>query len=294
MENLVTSFLRYVLVEKGLAATTIQSYRSDLRKFSSFLKRSKLQLEDVRTRHIVDYLAELYRMNLDSRTVARHLVSLRHLLRFAVSEGLLKTDPAENLESPRFHPKLPTHLNSVDVQKLLQAPDRRTAAGLRDLAMMEVIYSAGLRVSELVTLKLQDMNLESGFLRCIGKGDKERLVPLGRPAVAAVCEYLRNGRGKILRGRSSPHLFVTRLGKRMSRVMYGKRLKEYGRKAGLRGNLSPHKLRHTFATHLLEGGADLRSLQMMLGHADISTTQIYTHVAQERMKAVYKAHHPRA
>jgi integrase/recombinase XerD len=231
---------------------------------------------------------------LDSRTVARHLVSMRHLLRFAVSEGLLADDPAVNIESPRFRQKLPTHLSVAETERLLAQPDVGTPEGLRDRAMIELLYSTGLRVSELVSLNISDLNMDAGFLRCIGKGDKERLVPVGQAAVSAVQRYLRDARPQLMRGRGSRHLFVSRLGRGMGRMRFWQLLKRYGRKAGLRRELAPHQLRHSFATHLLEGGADLRSVQMMLGHADISTTQIYTHVVQERLKQIYDAHHPRS
>jgi integrase/recombinase XerD len=294
MESLVRSFLSYLQVEKGLAKSSISAYAGDLRKFAAFAEKRKLKLTGVRSEHVVDYLAGLYRMRLDSRSVARHLVSLRHMLRFAVSEGLLETDPAENMEAPRFRQRLPTHLSVEEARRLIEQPDTGTPEGLRDRAMIELLYSTGMRVSELMGLKPEDMNLESGVLRCIGKGDKERLIPVGRAAIAAVQNYLAGGRSRILHGRSCVYLFMTRRAQRMARETFWLRLKAYGRSAGLRSGLTPHKLRHTFATHLLEGGADLRSVQMMLGHADISTTQIYTHVVQERLKQVYKAHHPRA
>jgi integrase/recombinase XerD len=294
MESLLRSFLSYLQVEKGLAKSSIGSYGGDLRKFVAFAEKRELKLGDIRSEHVVDYLAGLYRMKLDSRSVARHLVSLRHMLRFAVSEGLLETDPSENMEAPRFRQRLPTHLSVEEARRLIEQPDTSTPAGVRDKAMIELLYSTGMRVSELVGLRAEDVNMESGVLRCIGKGDKERLIPVGRAAITAMQEYLKRGRPQILHGRSCVYLFMTRRAQRMARATFWSSLKAYGRKAGLRTKLTPHQLRHTFATHLLEGGADLRSVQMMLGHADISTTQIYTHVAQERLKQVYKAHHPRA
>jgi integrase/recombinase XerD len=294
MENLIHSFLSYLRVEKGLAASTIKSYAGDLRKFAAFAEKRHLSLRHLRSDQVVEYLATLYRMQLDSRTVARHLVSLHHLLRFAVSEGLLAEDPAMNVESPRFRQKLPTHLTIAETENLLDQPDVRTPEGLRDRAMIELLYSTGLRVSELVNLNINNVNMDAGFLRCIGKGDKERLVPVGQVAINAVQRYLRDARPQLMRGRSSRQLFVSRLGRAMGRLRFWQLLKRYGRKAGLRRVLTPHQLRHSFATHLLEGGADLRSVQMMLGHADISTTQIYTHVVQERLKQIYDAHHPRS
>jgi integrase/recombinase XerD len=294
MENLIRSFLSYLRVEKGLAPLTIKSYAGDLRKFAVFAEQHKLKLAQLRSDDVVEYLTMLYKLKLDSRSVARHLVSLRHLLRFAVSEGLIAEDPAMNVESPRFRQRLPTHLSVTETEKLLAQPDIGTPEGLRDRAMIELLYSTGLRVSELVNLNIKDLNMDAGFLRCIGKGDKERLVPAGQVAIHAVQRYLRDARPQLMRGRSSPHLFVSRRGQFMSRMRFWQLLKIYGRSAGLRRELTPHQLRHSFATHLLEGGADLRSVQMMLGHADISTTQIYTHVVQERLRQIYDAHHPRS
>lgn len=294
VESAIRGFLNYVRVEKGLAENTLAAYGRDLAKFQSFAEKAKLHLAGVRRDHVVDFLGSLYRQKLDSRSVARHLVTLRNFFRFALSEGLAKDDPTLNLESPRVWKTLPTFLSIEEVDRLLAVPDAGTPRGLRDKAMIELLYSTGLRVSELVALRTGNLDLQSGCLRCIGKGDKERLVPVGRQAVAAVQQYLYDGRGKLLRGRPSPYLFLNRLGGKLSRVGFWKILTGYGKKAGLRRKLSPHKLRHSFATHLLERGADLRSVQLMLGHADISTTQIYTHVIQERLKQVYKAHHPRA
>jgi integrase/recombinase XerD len=299
METNIHVFLSYLRVDRGLSQNTILAYGRDLKKFRLFAaKRGRHRIESVNREDIVDFLASLYREKLDSRSVARHLVSLRGLFKFALMEDLVSTDPTENLESPRIRRSLPTYLRAEEVDRLLQAPDPATPIGLRDRAMLEVLYSSGLRVSELANLRLADIDARMGCLRCIGKGDKERLVPIGRKAIAAVEQYLENARPKFLRfGRPGPHnqvLFLTRDGRRLSRISIWKILHDYGVKLGLRGRLTPHKLRHSFATHLLEGGADLRSVQLMLGHADISTTQIYTHVVEERLKQIYKAHHPRA
>jgi len=294
---LIVSFLNYIKVEKGLAANTLAAYERDLRKFEIFTEKRGLSLEAVGRDHIVDFLGDLYRQGLDSRSVARHLVSLRNFFRFALTEEALSADPTLNLESPKTRRSLPVYLRMEDVDRLLEQPDPGTPYGLRDRALLEVLYSTGLRVSELVNLRVSDMEMRMGCLRCIGKGDKERLVPVGKRALAAVQGYLANSRPLLLRGReakTAPWLFVNRFGNRLSRVAVWRLLAAYGRRAGIRVRLSPHKLRHSFATHLLERGADLRSVQLMLGHADISTTQIYTHVMEERLKQVYKAHHPRA
>jgi integrase/recombinase XerD len=295
---LVVSFMNYIKVEKGLAANTLAAYDQDLRKFEAFAEKHGLSLEAVSREHIVDFLGDLYRQGLDSHSVARHMASLRNFFRFGLAEGAVSLDPMLNLESPKTRRRLPVYLRMEDVDRLLNQPDLSTPYGLRDHAILEVLYSTGLRVSELVNLKVSDLEMRVGCLRCIGKGDKERLVPVGRKALAAVRAYLEKSRPQLLGKRetvkASPWLFVNRFGNRLSRIAIWRLLTAYGRRAGIRARLSPHKLRHSFATHLLERGADLRSVQLMLGHADISTTQIYTHVVEERLKQVYKAHHPRA
>jgi integrase/recombinase XerD len=291
----ISSFLTHVRVEKGLSSNTVSAYRRDLVKFNDFARKRKLSLEAVRRDDVVDFLAGLYRQKLESKTVARHLVSLRNFFRFAQIQGLIPEDPSVNLESPKIHRNLPGYLRLDDVERLLDQPDVKTARGLRDRAMLEVLYSTGLRVSELIGLRTSDLDAKIGCLRCIGKGDKERIVPVGKKAIVIVEKYLRDSRPKLLgKGTGNPALFVNRRGKSLSRVGVWKILAAYGRQAGMSTALTPHMLRHSFATHLLERGADLRSVQLMLGHADISTTQIYTHVVEERLKQIYKAHHPRA
>jgi integrase/recombinase XerD len=291
----ISSFLTHVKVEKGLSSNTVSAYRRDMAKFDEFAKKRKLSLERVTRDDLVDFLAGLYRLNLESRTVARHLVTLRNFFRFAQTQELIAADPSINLESPKIRRSLPGYLRLEEVERLLEQPDSGTALGLRDRAMLEVLYSTGLRVSELISLRITDLDSKVGCVRCIGKGDKERIVPVGRKALSMVGKYLREARPQLLgKLRGSPTLFVNRRGVSLSRVGVWKILSGYGRRAGLRVALTPHMLRHSFATHLLERGADLRSVQMMLGHADISTTQIYTHVVEERLKQIYKAHHPRA
>jgi integrase/recombinase XerD len=323
LQATIVSFLNYVKVEKGLAANTLAAYARDLRKFEAFAQKRGLDLQTVSRDHIVDFLGDLYRLGLDSHTVSRHTVSLRNFFRFALAEEAIPSDPTLNLETPKTRRTLPVYLRMEDIDRLLVQPNPGTPFGLRDRAILEVLYSTGLRVSELINLKVCDMEMRMGCLRCVGKGDKERLVPTGRKALAAVKEYLEKARPHLLRredgaspqgarlrsrsaasaraeGRAagaagtSSWMFVNRHGTRLSRTSVWRLLSAYGRRAGIRARLSPHKLRHSFATHLLERGADLRSVQLMLGHADISTTQIYTHVMEERLKAIYKAHHPRA
>lgn len=292
----ISSFLLHVKVEKGLSPNTVSAYRRDLAKFQLFAQKRKVTLESVSRDDLVDFLAGLYRQKLESRTVARHLVTLRNFFRFAQVQDIVPADPSVNLESPKIRRSLPGYLRLEEVERLLEQPDAGTALGLRDRAMLEVLYSTGLRVSELIGLKIADLDAKVGCVRCIGKGDKERIVPVGRKAIAMVEKYLREARPQLLgKGRApSQALFVNRRGGAISRVAVWKILSAYGRRAGLRQALTPHMLRHSFATHLLERGADLRSVQLMLGHADISTTQIYTHVVEERLKQIYKAHHPRA
>jgi integrase/recombinase XerD len=264
-------------------------------KFSDFAQKRNLSLAAVRSDELMDFLAGLYRQRLESKSVARHLVSLRNFFRFAQTQELIAEDPSVNLESPKIRRSLPGYLRLEEVERLLTQPDAKTPFGLRDRAMLEVLYSAGLRVSELVGLRVGDLDTKVGCVRCIGKGDKERIVPIGKKALGMVERYLREARPKLLgKASGSPTLFVNRRGGALSRVGVWKILSSYGRRAGLRVALTPHMLRHSFATHLLERGADLRSVQLMLGHADISTTQIYTHVVEERLKQIYKAHHPRA
>jgi integrase/recombinase XerD len=293
----ISSFLTHVQVEKGLATNTVSAYRRDLAKFDDFAKKRKLALESVKRDDLVDFLASLYRQKLESKTVARHLVTLRNFFRQAQVQELISEDPTAHLESPKIRRSLPGYLRLDEVEKLLELPDQGTPLGLRDRAMLEVLYSTGLRVSELTGLRVTDLDTKVGCVRCIGKGDKERIVPVGRKALAIVERYLRDGRTALIgtmRGSAGAFLFVNRRGGRISRVGVWKILSAYGRKAALRVPLTPHMLRHSFATHLLERGADLRSVQLMLGHSDISTTQIYTHVVEERLKQIYKAHHPRA
>ena len=293
----IASYLTHVQVEKGLASNTLSAYRRDMAKFEDFAKKRKLALNAVKRDDLVDFLASLYRQKLESKTVARHLVTLRNFFRHAQVQGSISEDSTAHLESPKIRRSLPGYLRLEEVEKLLELPDQKTPLGLRDRAMLEVLYSTGLRVSELTSLRVNDLDMKVGCVRCIGKGDKERLVPVGRKALGIVERYLRDGRTALIgpgRGSAGAFLFVNRRGGRISRVGVWKIFSAYGRKAGLRVPLTPHMLRHSFATHLLERGADLRSVQLMLGHSDISTTQIYTHVVEERLKQIYKAHHPRA
>jgi integrase/recombinase XerD len=294
LESDIRTFLNCLRVEKGLSQNTIDAYQRDIGKFAEFVKKRGLSTKDVRRSDIVDFLASLYNRRLDSRSVARHLVTLRNFFRFALMEGYIEEDPAATVESPKFRRSLPQFLSLDEVERLLRQPDTSTMIGLRDKAMIELMYSCGLRVSELCGVRVADLKMDEGSLRCVGKGDKERIVPVGRRALEGVQAYYRGARPRLLRGGASPYLFLNQRGGKMDRIAFWKALAHYGRIAGIRKHVKPHMLRHSFATHLLDRGADLRAVQMMLGHSDISTTQIYTHVVEERLKQVYKAHHPRA
>ncbi|MGA3325266.1 MAG: site-specific tyrosine recombinase XerD [Terriglobia bacterium] len=290
----VQLFLEFARVEKGLAANSIEAYLRDLTEFSAFLHRRGKSPSAVGRDDIRAFLKELYDRDLGARSVARHLVSLRNLFRFLVREGRLTGDPTAEVEAPKLDQSLPWYLSPEEVDRLLGQPDVSTPLGLRDKAMLELLYATGMRVSELVHVGAADIDKELGIIRCLGKGNKERLIPVGKSALRAVEAYLLAGRAVLAGKRDSPWLFLNRRGGRLSRVGFWKILKAHGRCAGLATGLAPHMLRHSFAVHLLERGADLRSIQLMLGHSDISTTQIYTHVLKERLKQVYQSHHPRA
>jgi len=288
------SFLSYIRVEKGLAANTVASYRRDLVEFITFLRREHRQLGVIRREDLREYLKTLHDRELKARSVARHLVSLRNLFRFLLKEGNIRSDPTAEIDAPRIGRSLPKYLTVGEVDALLQQPDPASPAGLRDKALLELLYATGMRVSELVHLCWEDFEINLGLVRCRGKGSKERLIPVGKSALRAVEAYVERGRPTLAKSAKAPFLFLNQRGGRLSRVGFWKLLRAYGRAAGIATPLTPHVLRHSFATHLLERGADLRSIQLMLGHSDISTTQIYTHVLKERLKQVYHEHHPRA
>jgi integrase/recombinase XerD len=294
MDPLIDAFLEHLIVERGLAQNSLEAYRRDLVRYSAHLTARDRQVTSLDRAEVPRYLLTLREAGLSPRSVARHLSAIRQFHRFLVREGHASEDPTSHLESPRPWRRLPTVLSSDEVDRLL-APGQPTAPqGLRDRAMLEVLYASGLRVSELVGLRLADLNLAGGILRVLGKGNKERLVPIGDAAVESLRIYLADGRPKLERRRASPHLFLGRHGRGLTRQMFWQLLKRYVRAAGITKPVTPHTLRHSFATHLLERGADLRSVQLMLGHADIGTTQIYTHLTRAHLKAIYDKHHPRA
>ncbi len=292
-DSYVPLYLDYLAVEKGLAKNSLTSYATDLRKFVAFLDDKGIALEDVQRLHIVRYFQALRSAGISARSVARALAAIRGMFRFLVAEKHLKADPTENIENPKLWTTLPKSLQPSEVEALLRAPDRTTPDGLRDAAMLELLYATGLRVSELIHVKIEDLVMDAGFLRTFGKGSKERIVPFGDAARDSIVAYLERGRPELVKA-ADPHLFLSRRGRAMSRQSFWMKIVKYARLAGITSQISPHVLRHSFATHLLENGADLRSVQMMLGHSDISTTQIYTHVSRARLQKMYEQFHPRA
>ena len=293
-EILLDQYLNYLLVEKGLSKITLESYSRDIIRYQEYLRRhGKTNVSEDDTTFIIKYLIHLRKDGLVARSRARHLVSLRGLYRFLVQEKILANDPTGLVDLPKTSLKLPDVLSFEDINLLLKAPDGKKPLGARDAAMLEILYAAGLRVSELVNLKVQDVNIEAGFVRIFGKGSKERIVPIGLHAKEKILHYLENFRQPLLKTISSPFLFVARAGKPMTRQGFWKLLRRYALQAGLAKKITPHSFRHSFASHLLEGGADLRAVQVMLGHVDISTTQIYTHVAREHLKKIHTKFHPR-
>ncbi|HET7435159.1 MAG TPA: site-specific tyrosine recombinase XerD [Thermoanaerobaculia bacterium] len=286
-------FLDYLAVEKGLAKNSLSSYRIDLRHFGHYLSEQRIELDRVERIHLVKYFHALRAAGIAPRSVARALAAIRGLFRFLVAERHLKTDPTENLENPKLWSTLPKSLQPDEVEALLNAPDRETPEGLRDRAMLELLYATGLRVSELIHVRIDDLVMDAGFLRTMGKGSKERIVPFGDTAKEAILAFLERGRAAFDK-HADPYLFLSVRGRPMTRQAFWMKIVKYARVAGIATHISPHVLRHSFATHLLENGADLRSVQMMLGHSDISTTQIYTHVSRARLQKLYETYHPRA
>lgn len=295
MEPLIESFIDYLTVERGLAANTLDSYGRDLKQYCRYLEEGlKISARDASRTTVVAYLLHLQKQGRTTATIARRLAALKSFYQFLVQERLLADDPTADLESPKQQKKLPRVLTVKEVELLLNQPRPLLPSGRRDKAMLEVLYATGIRVSELVSLDVGDVNLNLGYVRCLGKGNKERIVPVGSAAIRAVASYLERAREELLRDANERALFVNHVGKRLTRQGFWKIIKRYAREAGINKPITPHTLRHSFATHLLENGADLRSVQELLGHADISTTQIYTHVTRGHLKDVYAQAHPRA
>jgi integrase/recombinase XerD len=294
MDQLVDQYINFLVVEKGMSAQTIEAYASDLSAFLSFLKNLEIhRIDQADTTVILKYVIDMRKTGRGARTRARHLVSLRGFFHYLKKMAILNQNPAEMIDRPKSGFKLPDVLSINQVSLLLATPNREMPIGLRDAAMLELIYAAGLRVSELIGLQMNSLNLEAGFVRVIGKGSKERIVPIGRKAIDCLSHYLESARNYQLKGQNSLYVFIARAGNPMTRQAFWKLLKRYTLQAGITQKVTPHTLRHSFASHLLEGGADLRAVQGMLGHVDIATTQIYTHIAQKRLVEIHRKHHPR-
>lgn len=289
----IRAFLAFCRMEKGLSRNSLEAYARDLSHFRAFAeKQTDGEYPDAEL--LVSYVNLLYSKGLENRSIARRLSALRGFFRYLQAEGEIVSDPSEHLHSPKQWSTLPKFLNREEIEKLIGAPDMSRPAGVRDRAMLELLYATGMRVTELIELRLAALDMQMGLVRVTGKGNKQRLVPVHEQALVAVRQYVETARPALLKGRSSPVLFVTARGGGMTRQAFWVAIKAAGKKAGIFRDLSPHVLRHTFATHLLEGGADLRSVQAMLGHADISTTEIYTHVVRSRLRETVDRHHPRA
>lgn len=295
MNQLIDSFLIYLTAVKGLSKNTLESYGKDVLKLAVFLEEKNItSIDRVEYKHILDFLTHLKEQRLKPRSISRTLISIRQFFKFLLTEKCIESDPTFLIRAPKTKRVLPDVLSFEEVERLLSPPDESSPEGIRDKSMLEVLYATGIRVSELVELGLNDVNFELGYIVAYGKGSKERIVPIGEKAKDKLREYLDTSRPKLLKSRTSVNLFVTRLGKKMTRQGFWKIIKTHSRKSGITKRISPHTFRHSFATHLLERGADLRAIQIMLGHSDISTTQIYTHIERERLKEVHKKYHPRS
>ncbi len=294
MDDLTQQYLDYLIIEKGLSENSLMSYSADLAQYITFLEKNRINdPADVNTTFIFAWLIDLSKKGLSAKSRARHLITIRGFYKFLVNEKKITKNPVKKVEIPKTGLALPKIMTVKEVADLLDAPDIRKPREMRNSAMMEIMYGAGLRVSELISLKLQDINLDANCVRVMGKGSKERLIPIGSPARSITQEWINQGRPALLHKTSTPYLFVARAGKPMTRQAFWKIIKKYALLAGISKNITPHTLRHSFATHLLEGGADLRSVQTMLGHSDISTTQIYTHISREYLMKMHQKYHPR-
>lgn len=292
-EQLVMSYLDSLWLEKGLSDNSLAAYQRDLKGLAKFVEKLDKTLIQVDRIDLMDYLGSRMRAGYKARSTARMMSCVRSFYRYLIRENRISEDPTQNLESPKLGRPIPDSLTEEEVDRLLDAPDIKTNLGLRDRTMLEVLYATGLRVSELVGLRLEQLNLRQGLVRVTGKGNKERLVPLGEEAMDWIDDFLKEARGELLPDLSDSILFPSQQGRQMTRQTFWHRIKRYAIEAGITKHLSPHTLRHAFATHLLNHGADLRVVQMLLGHSDLSTTQIYTHVARQRLNALHQQHHPR-
>ncbi|MEI6632157.1 MAG: site-specific tyrosine recombinase XerD [bacterium] len=294
MKELIDTFLSYLSVERGLSRNTIISYKEDLTHYMGFLASLRIDALSKTTKNeIINFMLNQKNKGISANSVARRLAAIKMFYRFLARERILKTDPTSLIDSPKLWKKIPETLSLNEVEALLAQPNIKDQQGIRDRAILETFYATGMRVSEVVNLKTDNVNLEIGFLRCVGKGNKERVIPLGRKAINSLKRYLEAGRKHMLKGKQSEFIFLNRSGKKISRQSLWKLIKRYAKEAKIKKPMGPHILRHSFATHLLERGADLRSVQEMLGHANISTTQIYTHISKDRLKAIHRMFHPR-
>ncbi len=295
IDHHIDRFITHIRVERHLSPNTVEAYARDLRVFAATLERAGVQATgDVNESHVTEHLMTLGKRKLSSRSSARSLVTIRRFFDFMKKERIIEKDPTAQVGFPSKWQKLPHVLSVEHVDALLAAPDRATELGMRDHAILQLFYASGLRISEIADLTIHQINLQQGFVRPIGKGSKERIVPMGRTAIEAISHYLEHARKRMAKGGRSEHLFLSRLGDGLTRQRLWQMVKMLARRAGIAINITPHMLRHSFATHMLERGADLRSVQTMLGHADISTTQIYTHVTTKHLTDMYKKFHPRA
>lgn len=293
-EGAIREYLDYCRIEKGLARNSLDAYRRDLARLAAYCEGLELEPASARPEEVRGFVDSLYADGLSSRSIARYITSLRNFYRYLLAAERISIDPTADLASPGQWKQLPKFLTIEETDRLLAAPDKNEPRGARDRAMLQLLYATGLRVSELIGVQTAHLDSKLGVIRVRGKGDKQRLVPVGREALEAIEDYRRHDRPLLLKRKMSAYLFVTARGGPLTRQAFWKLIKRYGLQAGITKNLTPHVLRHSFATHLLERGADLRSVQMMLGHADIATTQIYTHVLRERLRSIYDKHHPRS
>lgn len=294
MKELIELFLNYLSAERGLSDNTLSAYKNDLSKFIKYLQKQNINNLSKTTREdISSYMWSEKKQGLSENSLSRNLAAIKVFCRFLLRERIISTDPTDMMESPKLWKRLPQTLSLREVESLLSAPNIKRNQGLRDRAILEIMYATGMRVSEVTNLHIQDVNLDVGFVRCIGKGQKERIIPVGKRSVHFTSRYIDQVRPKLLKNRTGSALFLSRLGGRMSRQSIWKIIKGYAKMAKIKKAIRPHTLRHSFATHILQGGADLRAVQEMLGHSDISTTQIYTHIDRDRLKQIHKKFHPR-
>lgn len=294
-KDMLESFLTYLVVIKGLSKNTSHSYKTDIEKLFAFIESKELDsITKLKSNHISEFLAELNISGLNISSINRCIVSVKQFFKYLMLENIIKTDPTANLVSPRMKKTIPDVLSLEDIEKILNVPDLTKFEGLRDSAMLEILYASGLRVTELVELKQVNINYDHGYLIVMGKGSKERIVPIGMTSIKKINDYLELSRPHLAKDKISDYLFITRRGTCFTRQGFWKLIKAYAKEAGILKNISPHTIRHSFATHLLERGADLRTIQLLLGHSDISTTQIYTHVESKRLREIHNKYHPRA